>query len=128
MTIVGRAAQKDRAEQLVAQKDQEQARLAQIGSQVLNEQKKAKQVQQLDEAHTMGIDDGLAAMQRKQSFFAPGATISNEEVARAREMFGPDANAQDVQRMRELDSLEKVNGGSIGAPAEGLAQQIGRGY
>ena len=111
-----------------------------IQRQKMNEQKaKAFDKMQLDshitkvadEAHTVGIDDGLAAaLRRLQSqrdgiVVNPQAQVSSEEVARARQMFGEGADMQDIEKMRQLDSL----GGSIGAaPDGGLAQQQIKGY
>jgi len=65
MTILDRAARVEQASNLMKQKDAELQGLAAIGAKVLEEQKKADIYKKIDEAHTAGVDDGLAAAMRK---------------------------------------------------------------
>ena len=83
-----------------------------------------------DQAHTTGIDDGLAAAMRKTYASNDGITvdprdrISSQEIQQAKQLFGNQIDARDIDKMRQLKSLEQINGGSIGAaPDGGLAQQ-----
>ena len=143
MTILDRAAQIEKAKAALAQQEAQKEMLANIGAKVVQQQQKQKLVSALDNAHSMGIDDGLAAAVKRQlpssvtggtmgqqqaehlGYYNKDADYSDAEIQRARQMFGDKFDVKDLQHLRKLDSLEKVNNGSIGAaPDTGLAQQV----
>jgi len=77
----------------------------------------------IQEQTARGIFDqlgGLAAYASNDGITVPqGANVTNEEMQRARGVYGDSVNMQDVLDMRKMDSLPAVNGGSIGAAPDG---------
>lgn len=92
----------------------------------------AKHAKQLEEAHTMGIDDGLAAALRKMeqvpvppadmsmSEYTGQEGISNEEVNTVAQVLGRMPDARDIQEYRRLQQLQKLG---VDRDENGLAAQ-----
>ena len=80
----------------------------------------------IQEQTARGIFDqlgGLSAYASNDGVVVPqGVNVTNEEMQRARSVYGDGVNMNDILDMRKMDSLPTVNGGSIGAaPDSGLA-------
>jgi len=133
MTILDRADRTEQARAILAAKEAELQKLAEVGARTLEAQKQAERANELEHVHTLGVDDGLAAALKKSYAYGdgvtvpPGVNITNEEVQKAKELYGVDSvDAKDIDNMRKLETLEKINNGSI-APRDGLAAQTVQG-
>jgi len=115
MTVLDRAANVEKIKQL-----------AKIGEQALKQQEQAKIAQAVDEAHTLGIDDGLASAQRylskqqayKLGYYRPESEYSTEEVMQAKQRLGRMPDVRDLQEIRRLKQLQQMG---IPADENGLA-------
>jgi len=101
--------------------------LVALGEQVQDANKEKETIRKyapiIQEQTARGIFDqlsGLAAYASNDGITVPqGVNVTNEEMQRARKLYGDSVNMQDILDMRKLDSLPAVNGGSTGAAPDG---------
>jgi len=113
-------AQKQGADKRVLdQHNAQQAELARLGTQVVAENNAAARQNQLDKAYNVGKEHGAQTVHElytglhqqgaMQDPMNHGGGITNDEMARARSVFGDKVNIQDIKLMRRLDTLDTSN-------------------
>ena len=77
----------------------------------------------IQEQAARGIFDqlgGLSMYASNDGITVPqGVNVTNEEMQRARSIYGDGVNMNDILDMRKMDSLPAVNDGSMGAAPDG---------